>query len=587
MLSNSNDTKLQKKGVSDEAIVFYQLWTELLHHKTIDIYQYRVHNTYSALFELRDVIDKTLDGDITSDAHIDNCRNELLYLLNNDHTLKTHYRPLLNQLLNIMGKPTKDSYAKHRLLTRANYAIHSLTPHYQEHALADLQSAILGKQIREMIDLTKTVISQALFQGWSTKGLYDLTVHFHTYKPFNNQWTDFEEALTHGNTDFDVLIHVPLKPTELDVPKRLAAFKLQIRSAAEICSDHPEITDLKNNLNADTSYFCVPLQMPDAYAASHKALGTIARALNFVSFYNLMDAWNIKGVNIVCIDKQTHEFKTIPAEQLYSTYKYIDSSGKIFDMTLQLFAINNATITGKLQGTFSYVNISNASLFQEEKFMNLWIALESLTRTKMYGNIIDNVRESVPAAMSIRYLYRITRNFIEDCKRCNVPFFRSYAIESDNKQLLAAKALELIQDNGHFTELSDQCFSVNTLLGHRAQEIHKIVTDIKEAKKKIEHHYEHISWQVQRLYRIRNEIAHTAFQEGTSLIVYITHLYQYLTTLISEIVIYLDEKHINTIEEALSLIRDNYDVFIDLTRNDPDLVQETLMHTGIIDFIHP
>lgn len=586
MLPYTNNTNLRMKGVSDEAIAFYQSWTELLYHKTIDIYQYRVHNTYSALVELRDVIDKTLEGNITNNSHIDNCKNELLYLIKSDHTLITHYKPLQNQLLKALGGSTKEDAHIHRLRAQIDYAIHFLTDSYYQYALDDLRTAILDKKIDKMISLTKTVISQALAQGWSTKGLYDLTIHFRTHKPFNDQWAKFKHTLTTGTTKFDVLIHVPLRSTDLEISKKLVKVGFPIQPVSKICNDHPEIVGLKKIVKANTSYFCVSLSKPDAYAASHKALGDIARALNFVSFYNLMSAWNIKDVNIVCINTYSQKVKTFRAEELYSTYNYIDSSGKIFDMTLNLFATNNASIINKLQGAFSYVNISNASLFQEEKFMNLWIALESLTRTKMFKNIIDNVRESVPAAMSLRYLYRITRNFIDDCERCQIPFFHKDFVGIRNKQALVKKALVLLQDESSFEKISEQCSSVNTLLGYRAQEVHKIATDIKEAKGKIEQHHEHISWQVQRLYRIRNEITHTAFQEDSSLIVYISHLYQYLTTLISEIVIYLVEKNISTIEEALSLIRDNYDVFIELAKNDPDLVQKSLMRTGTIDFIH-
>ena len=59
---------------------------------------------------------------------------------------------------------------------------------------------------------------------------------------------------------------------------------------------------------------------------------------------------------------------------------------------------------------------------QEDKFINLWVALESLCRTDMYENIISNVLETVPPALCLKYIYRCYRNFAEDCLRCNVNF---------------------------------------------------------------------------------------------------------------------------------------------------------------------
>lgn len=140
--------------------------------------------------------------------------------------------------------------------------------------------------------------------------------------------------------------------------------------------------------------------------------------------------------------------RPVTAEELYRTYDYLDSSGKVFDSTRKIFTDDKKErLQLKLQGVFGYTNISRASLFQEEKYMNLWIALESLSRTKMYGDIISNIKEILPAALCLRYLYR-----------------------------------------------------------------------------KIENHHRKIEWQVQRLYRFRNEVAHTALQENTSLIIYIEHL---------------------------------------------------------------
>ena len=54
--------------------------------------------------------------------------------------------------------------------------------------------------------------------------------------------------------------------------------------------------------------------------------------------------------------------------------------------------------------------------------MNLWVALESLARTDMYADIISCVKDTVPAAVCIRYIYRIVRNYVEDCSRCGIRF---------------------------------------------------------------------------------------------------------------------------------------------------------------------
>lgn len=120
---------------------------------------------------------------------------------------------------------------------------------------------------------------------------------------------------------------------------------------------------------------------------------------------------------------------------------------------------------------------------------------------------------------------------------------------------MVEEIISIFQDSDLFTQMVDKC-SVNTLLKHRCGNVHKLLTDIDFAFSKIENHYNRINWQIQRLYRIRNEIAHAALRESTSLIVYIEHLNDYLSTYIAEIVTYITDKRLNTFEEALCYIRE-------------------------------
>lgn len=273
----------------------------------------------------------------------------------------------------------------------------------------------------------------------------------------------------------------------------------------------------------------------------------------------------------------------------HSIYDYLDSSGRVFESTRKIFADGSKrSICDRLQGAFSYTNISRSSLFQEEKYMNLWVALESLARTNMYSNIISNVKETVPAAICIRYIYRIVRNFAEDCKRCRVNLnFDSISIDlgQPTKQKMVEDVIAVFQDPTLFTQMVEKC-SVNTLLKHRCGNVHKLLTDIDFAFCKIENHYNRVSWQIQRLYRIRNEIAHAALREQTSLIVYIEHLNDYLSTYISEIVTYITDRKLDTFEEALCYIRDNYDVFVALYKeNQKGVLEADVLSTGIISLI--
>lgn len=424
--------------------------------------------------------------------------------------------------------------------------------------------------------------------------MFDLLRFFRNDKEFEQQWESFSTALI--NTEkvrHEVLINVPFKRQEVEEQNKavetLQKLGLGIETYAVLVSAFRDIEDIGRLLKAEKRYFHISVNAYDVYTAAHIAVSEIAEKLNMASFYNLVSAWDLSSVTIVSINGISKYHKSFPAEQLYQTYDYIESSGRVFDNTINIFLDENKKeIREKLQGSFSYTNISRASLFQEEKYMNLWVALESLARTDMYNDIITNIKATVPAAVSLRYVYRILRNYVEDCNRCQVSLeFSTCSMDTrqESKQKMVREAIEVFCDDDLYMELLQKC-QVSSLLKYRTESIHAMLRNTSILKDKVKNHFRRVEWQIQRLYRIRNEIAHAALQEKTSLLVYIEHLYDYLTVYITEIVTCLCEKQTDSIEEALCLIKDNYEVFIAFVENEEEhILKRTVLKTGVIDMI--
>lgn len=594
MLSGSNDEKLTNKKLDVKVVPLYQVWQELVHVQTLDVYQYRVLTSFSALKELLSVIKKTQQGLFTTDDNIEACRLETLYILKQDKVLEKYNKALLNRLQAALGKKATSSAEKNRLAYHLKYAIGILYPVYMEWVLVELEASIACGNVGDIEYFASIASSQAIHNGWSPSALYEMLRFFTQSRPFSEQWDNFRnELLSDSFYSYDVLINVPfakLSGVEQDHAQNvLNQLGLELKSYPEIVAQYESIGDIGQLIKAEKKYFRINVNAKDIYSASHIAISKLATVLNLASFYNLVDAWDLKSVVIVTINNVNSYHRSFTAESLYATYDYLDSSGRVFESTRKIFADGSKrAICDRLQGAFSYTNISRSSLFQEEKYMNLWVALESLARTNMYSNIISNVKETVPAAICIRYIYRIVRNFAEDCKRCRVNLnFDSISIDlgQPTKQKMVKEVIAVFQDPTLFTQMVEKC-SVNTLLKHRCGNVHKLLTDIDFAFCKIENHYNRVSWQIQRLYRIRNEIAHAALREQTSLIVYIEHLNDYLSTYISEIVTYITDRKLDTFEEALCYIRDNYDVFVALYKeNQKGTLEADVLSTGIISLI--
>jgi hypothetical protein len=594
MLKRSNDSELITINVPEVCIPFYQVWQELVDRRTLDVYQCRVLTALSALKELELVVVKTLSGLFNSDANIEACREETLYILNQDIILEKHHKPVLNRLRSALGKKPSSNAEKNRLLHQIRYILKKMDAFYLVCAIEELKSSILRRDIGEIELFSNIVASQSIHNGWSSHALFDLLRIFRQEDDFDAKWEKFKNELINIDLiEHHVLINIPFPNQGTDEQEialnSLCRLGLIIETYEQIVKEFAEVTDISTLIKAGKRYFHVTVNAKDIYAASHAAITKISEQLNLASFYNLVSAWDLKSVVIVSINSQSKYHRVFTASELYETHDYIDSSSRIFENTRMIFTDENKLIIrDKLQGSFGYTNISRASLFQEEKYMNLWVALESLARTDMYSDIISNVKETVPAAMSLRYIYRVVRNFIEDCGRCGVKFeFSTCSInmQQDTKQKMVKETINVLKDTGLFSELKEKC-KLNSLLYHRVDIIRRLVIDIEFAKCKVENHHKRVNWQIQRLYRIRNEIAHAALREQTSLIVYIEHLYDYLSTYISEIVTALTEKGLISIEDALCSIKDNYDVFIALVNsNDKTIVEDSVLTTGIINIV--
>ena len=237
----------------------------------------------------------------------------------------------------------------------------------------------------------------------------------------------------------------------------------------------------------------------------------------------------------------------------------------------------------RLHAAFSYTNLSRSSYFQETKYISLWIAIESVMRTGQYGDIVSHIKCVLPEILSVRYIYRIIRNFTEDCMRCGFKYEPSLNIymDSPDKKKLVSDLISIFRNPAQYEVFKDCCLN-NDLLYYRCEEIHTMLNDTAIIISKFEHYTLKVRWHIQRLYRIRNEITHSAFQEDKSLMIYIEHLYTYLAQLISEVVYYVEHKQSESVEEAFATILESYNTYIELLK-EGKMQNTDVLPDGIID----
>jgi len=540
--------------------------------------------------ELDSILLKTMEGLFNTNHNVEACKEELLNTLKNDNVLEKYNKPLLNRLQAHLGKKADKTHELKALHFQIKYAIAELTPTYLNNLFLELKNEIENRNHLLIEKYSNAVVSQCVSLGWSTNALLHTLRHFSTERDEDAKWNDFKNELTKNAERYTILLSVFFKSrNRVDaVISALAGMGISIKSYNELVTIYPFVAD-SSFLNANKNYIEIDVVAVDVYSAANTAIRIISDKINMASFYNLVTAWDFNSLVIISICCSNNYTKQFTAKHLYATNDYVDISGNIFESTRRIFSDDSkVNIINKLNGAFGYVNSSRASLFQEEKYMNMWIALESLARTDMYGDIISNVKEVLPAALCIRYIYRIIRNFAEDCIRCDVNFdFSSTSVNlhQDTKRQMVREIISILQDDTLSNELKSK-LNVSSLLLHRYDSIKSLVTDVSYATKKIENHHKRVKWHVQRLYRIRNEIVHSSLQSETPLTIYTDHLCDYLSTFITEIVICLEDKGLSTLEESFCVIKDSYDVFIEFSKKgEHNFLMSNVLKSGIIDLL--
>lgn len=604
MIKNLNNTFFNKKGITNKGIIFFlQRWFEIFDQRTLSTYQYSVLNIIYGMNEFLQTINKTLDGSFTTYDNIETCREELLRAFKEDDIISKHMPSLCGQIKQNLGNKInnkKDENSARAVLLRTkaevNYTLKLIEPHYQTWLMDELLDDIKNEDIKQIKKHIKSLASYCIYIGWTAYGASNLISKIFISDDglsLDESWELLKTKLSE-NQMFKIYINFKGGKQNLnEVVNLIREFGIPVLKYDEIINIHNDILPKDLPLNKEKEYMSFEIEAKDIKSAALKAVNILNGKITILAFYDKILPVSLSDLDIFAININDNKDKRpFKVKDLYKTYLFQDSSNKVFENAIRLYSNNDEKLrTTKiaLNGVFNYANISLVSVFPEEKFMNLWIAIESFMRTGQYSNIISHVKEILPAVISKRYIYRIMRNFAEDCIRCRIRIISfndgiQINLLDESKQKVVEDLISAIQDEVKYNEMKTIC-SINFLLADRLDELKELLKDNFSVISKIRRYYETSLWHIQRLYRIRNEIAHSALNEDNYLITYIEHLYDYLAILIAEIVFICTEKQITEIDEIFPLLKDNYEAYNSTADLRKSLVSEFQLKNGIIDYI--
>ncbi|CAJ0784662.1 hypothetical protein [Ralstonia chuxiongensis] len=167
--------------------------------------------------------------------------------------------------------------------------------------------------------------------------------------------------------------------------------------------------------------------------------------------------------------------------------------------------------TDRIFSAFRLYRIGDDLSSQENKLVNWWTALEFLVKGNggTGGNIGDGVENSLAPTITLSYLPKhlaALRSVLVDLQ---IQLTGADGNQLELGKMTLVEFYELLQDQAQRTSIETAC-TARPYVWHRARKFLATVSDPKKLGEALTNHERRLRWHVQRIYRARCDIVHSA-----------------------------------------------------------------------------
>lgn len=480
----------------------------------INSYQYTKNSTYitNGIDELIEIIDKD---------------EIILELLEDDwEYFKLSFKEIKNNLNN------ENKFILKNILN----SILSFKDSYEKLLLGNLKKSIfsnsdLNRKDRVLKNIENQVsryISFQLDNGFSNVYLFNRLQHFTRLNNYGDK--NFEQKF---DSIFDKISNERLNFKIYFLISDLKNFR-DIRNEIEQNENvkiYENVNDLITKIYADKilkkndsdKYLEVSVESSDYMAASFTARKILDKLLDIV-FYTAKVSFKLSDICIVKTLKDltpTHEVSILEMSQK----TYVETS--LYSARYPFFKFNEIienldTIDGsQLVQSLRYVRLTRNINSNEQKILNLWIALESLFSWKGDEAILTILLKYVPKIYAEVALISRLDLALYIIRKCNNKIIE----DKLNRSLGYKDVLDIFSDQS----LAEKVYNSlgDDLLIYRWCSLNDIFKDKKNIKRQVEKTELDVSRQIRRMYFLRNKITHTGFYTDINPILTL-HLMDYI-----------------------------------------------------------
>ncbi|MGE5573032.1 MAG: hypothetical protein ACM3ZU_08450 [Bacteroidota bacterium] len=522
-------------------------------------------NAYQSMVELQDTIDQVLAG-FLNNVNYNVVREECLELVKSDVSLSRHAKPVRDQLLSNLGVGRSERGDMLRMKYILEHAIAAVNS-YLNWVLDDLETAFSdhGVSEYELDRLTSALATEALSGGRSQRALYNLKRVLLTPRPFPESWSQFRHELFCRRTFtccFALKTPADSGVTDDGVLKALTDSGINVVKGSCLVDD---LLGLAKAVSTNSYYLVYRVHAPDPYSAADTARSRLSSNVDFMRFFHLDGLTASPNCSVIehgssrPLNVQEHDSAGwLKLKPRFNANLARGLAEMLLDSSYPEYTISN------LRGALRHHRIASESVSHSSRFLSLWVALESFCRCEFPDSSIQGIRERIPKVLCRRYLYRLLRNYAEDCDRVD-PSILNGVVDRAGSQLDRVRSLlEAIQDPQQRASIEARC-TPHSLLRHRMIQLHDVFTTPSRLKQILQHHCTSLDRHLQRLYRVRNMIAHRG-DPGESLDansgrlqLLADHLEEYLVEAVLETSHLMRTAEIKDLRTAFARVQDNHD----------------------------
>lgn len=207
----------------------------------------------------------------------------------------------------------------------------------------------------------------------------------------------------------------------------------------------------------------------------------------------------------------------------------------------------------------------------QNRYLNFWSALEYALYPFPRNSIIEKARTIVSEAFSLFYIKNKMNIFWE---RLTYTMSKKGAEEEHikckgfmdacrgEKDFDTMKVIEFLQNETKYTELLND-IDFHIVLKRELMELIMLVTDSRKLKSAVEEYHEEITHDLDCVYRLRNQLIHSAKSKDDSLEHISLRLYRYVNSIVATILYYKKKNAAVGIVEILNSLHNTYNAYME------------------------